>query len=83
MRASSVRSQRETRPGSIGYVEYFQPGIRLFLGFVALVIDQHDIAAHANFVGVDALGYFELREALARPWDLPHWVDHRKERKTA
>ncbi|MEU4419606.1 thioredoxin family protein [Actinoplanes sp. NPDC024001] len=24
-----------------------------------------------------------LREALARPWDLPHWVDHRKERKTA
>ncbi|HEU4347660.1 MAG TPA: thioredoxin family protein [Actinoplanes sp.] len=21
-----------------------------------------------------------LREALARPWDLPHWVDHRKNR---
>jgi hypothetical protein len=24
-----------------------------------------------------------LRDALARPWDLPHWVDPRKERKIA
>ena len=24
-----------------------------------------------------------LKQALARPWDLPHWVDHRKGRTVA
>jgi hypothetical protein len=48
-------------------------GCRVYIrpdGRVSPLPDRDDLAAR-------------LREALARPWDLPHWVDPRKERKTA
>ena len=50
--------------GLVRDVEDFESGLGFLFRFVALVVDQHHIAAHANFVGVNPFRHFELSDDL-------------------
>src|SRR2546430_1521590 len=50
--------------GFVRDVEDFESGLGFLFRFVRLLVDQNHIAAHPNFVGVDALGHFELSDDL-------------------
>ena len=52
------------RLGAIGDVEHFETGLGFLLGFVALIVDQHHIAAHAHFVRMNPFGHFEPGDQL-------------------
>ncbi len=48
----------------VGNVEDLKASLRLFFGPEALVVDEHDIAAHSHFVGMNAFGHFQLSHEL-------------------
>ena len=52
--------------GLVRDVEDFESGLGFLFRFVALVVDQHLIAAHANFVGVNPFRHFELSDCFTQ-----------------
>jgi hypothetical protein len=62
--AGSFEESDLPRFSTVGNIEDFETGIGFFSGFVTLVVDQHDIAVDAHFVGMNPLGHLELRDEL-------------------
>src|SRR4030095_6451174 len=57
-----------TRLAAVRDVEYSQSGLRFLLGLIALVIDQHHVAADANFVRVNSFRHFQAGDELGIFW---------------
>src|SRR5713226_3920942 len=48
----------------VRYIENFESGLKLLFCLVAFVVDEHHVAADANFMRMETLWYFKLRDQL-------------------